>query len=116
MTATLFLTDFDEVGVNEGPIYLVPARNEDDPYERFDYFIEVMTPDGKIFRLSHAYQDRAAAEKKVKFVKARGCLNLEHWHEVEVMSLEEKFDLYAEHEWEVAHGYRAEHDLYHGLP
>lgn len=118
--ATLRLTDADEVGVYEGPLYEEAADDCGDDGRgkniRFDYYVEVIVAGGKTYRLPHPYRFRDYATRKVTFVQARGVINLDLWIEVEVMSLEERFALCAENENEVRLGYRSEEDLYHGIP
>lgn len=120
MAKTMFLTDADQIGVREGSLYKEAADDCGDDGGgfniRFDYYVEVVVPSGKTFVLPHPYRFRAYAERKVGFVRARGAINLDLWDEVEVISLEERFALYAQNEDEVRHGYRSEEDLYHGVP
>jgi hypothetical protein len=123
--ALLHLTDQDTVDFREGDAY-EETRPEGHPIVRWDFFIEVQTAadrklaqDGKrskVYVLRHPYRWRQEAERKVPFVKARGVIDLDHWVELETWPLEEKWDLMGQHEWEVGHGLRAEHDLYHGIP
>jgi hypothetical protein len=118
------LTDRDTVDFGEGDAYQVPS--EDFPITRFDYFVEVQTAADRalvqagkrsqVYTLRHPFRCKCDVEQMVQIVKARGVINLDHWDVRETWPLEEKWAVMAEHEWEVGHGYRAEHDLYHGVP
>jgi hypothetical protein len=120
----LRLTNRDDVGVAEGPAY--EYNCEDGVGTRFDYFVEVLTEAqsalvraGKrssVHRLVHAFRWRRDADAMVAAIQARGWLNLDHWSTNETWPLEEKWAAYADQEAEVAHGHRAAHDLYHGIP
>jgi len=112
------LTSEHHLHIGEGPAYEYQVVYEDDAPEtrvRFDYLIEVETPTGRVFCLNHGFRTREDAAKMISKIKAHGVLNLDHWHETEILSLEEKFVLYAENEAEVRAGYRLEEDMYHGL-
>lgn len=109
------LTSGADVGVCEGPVYEV-IGDEWGMSHRFDFYVQIDTADGRRFSLNHAYRFREYADRKVGAVLRRGFIDLAHWTELEVMSLEDRFALYAEREDEVRHGYRSEGDMFHGIP
>jgi hypothetical protein len=120
----LYLTDKDDVAIAEGDVYQI--NTEDGPMPTWNYYVEVQTAadlklaqDGKrskVFVLAHPFRQRQDAKAHAVLVRARGVLNLDHWAERETWPLEEKWAQMGQQEWEVGHDFRAEHDLYHGIP
>ena len=109
------LSSENDVCVGGGPAYEI--NTEDGVETTYDWLILVCVSK-KTYVLNHSFKiwQKDAANLLAQKIREFGRVNLENWSEWEYMSLEDKFDLYAQHEYEVNNGFRDPRDLYHGIP
>jgi len=107
---------FKDVVVAEGPLFM--EASEEGPAETFRIYLVAEDAEGGEWAHNHLFRPsrRYDADQLLAKVQARGSFDPAHWTKLEPrMSLEERFDIYAQQEAEVRMGIRPEWDLYHGV-
>src|ERR1043165_8882014 len=101
----------NSVNIYAGEAY--PENTEDGPVNVFDHFAAVEAADGKVYRhlVPFRFRQDAGLLRLIARIEAKRVIETDHWVEFPPrLSLEERFDLYAQREHMVRHGFLAEED------